>query len=138
MPRSPGTPRPSGCRHSGSGSPCRLLLDPEGHGSFEQVPFHPQPGVVRLDLAQAGPFVAGQPLALATVDAVLLDPVAERGVVDPQLTSDLRGRLAARADQLDRITLELLGEPSTPPPAGLALFLCHADILSLEVSGHRG
>src|SRR6266511_1763535 len=127
--------RPSGHRHSGSGSRCRGLLDPEGDGSFEYITLHPQPGVVALQLSQAGALVAGQALALATVDAVLLDPVPQGRVVDAQLTGDLSDRPVAGAHQLHGVTLELGGEL----PSGPVLLVGHlASLLSSEVSCHRG
>jgi hypothetical protein len=47
------------------------LLD----GSFEQITLHPQARIVGLQLAQPGPLVAGQSVLLATVGALLADPV---------------------------------------------------------------
>src|SRR6266508_1722513 len=131
----PGSPRPSGRRHSGSGSRCRGLLDPEGDGSFEQITLHPQPGVVALQLGQPGPLIPGQTLTLATVDAVLLGPVAERGVVDAQLTRDLGDRSASGAHQLHGIMFERLCEL----PSGPLGLVGHLDSLLLSaVSCHQG
>src|SRR5919107_3287603 len=133
--RLPGGRRPSGHRHSGSGSRCRLLLDPEGHGSFEQVTLHPQPSVLALQLPQPRLLVAGQPVLLATVDAVLPHPVAQRRVVDPKLPGDLGDRPATGANQFHRVAFELGGELAPVP--WLSVF--HPDILlSTEVSTPRG
>src|SRR4029453_2783285 len=109
-------------------------LYPEGHGSFEQITLHPQASVLTLERSQPGLLLGGQPLLLATVDAVLTYPVAQRGVVDPQLPGDRGDRSAGAADQLHRVALELLGEPSTGPLWPLSVFLSHEDILSSEVS----
>jgi hypothetical protein len=76
---------------------------------------HPQPSVLTLELPQPGALLGGQPLGLAPVDAILAHPVAQRGVVDAQLPGDLGDRPAGGSDQLDRVALELLGEPSTSP-----------------------
>src|SRR5829696_9826663 len=84
--RRPESRRPSGHRHSGSGSRCRLLLDPEGDGSFEQITLHPQPSVLALQLPQPRLLVSRQPVLLATVDAVLANPVPQGRVVDTKLT----------------------------------------------------
>src|SRR4029453_8275218 len=130
-----GTRRASGHRRSGSASRRRRLFDPEGDGSFEQITLHPQPGVVALQLAQPGLLVAGQPVLLATIDAVLPHPVAQRRVVDPQLPGDLGDRPARGTHQLHRIALELGGEL----PPGSSLLVGHLDILlSAEVSCLRG
>src|SRR4029453_9741127 len=104
----------------------------------EQVTLHPQPGVLSLQLAQPGSLLGGQPLGFAAVDAVLADPVAQRGVVDPQLPGDHGDRPAGGPDQLDRVALELLGEPSTAPLGRLSVFLSHEGIPSSEVSCLRG
>ena len=48
-----------------------------------EISFHPQPGVLGLDLAQARSLVAGQTLALAPVDAVLLQSGSRGGVTPP-------------------------------------------------------
>src|SRR4029453_10434340 len=51
---------------------------------------------------------------------------------------DCGDRSAGAADQLDRVALELLGEPSTGPLWPLSVFLSHEDILSSEMSCLRG
>src|SRR4029453_13361029 len=131
----PGTQWPSGHRYSGSASRCRLLLDPEGDGSFEQITLHPQPGVLALQLPQPGLLIAGQAVLLATVDAVLAHPIPQGRVVDAQLPGDLGDRPARGAHELHRVAFELGGE-LTPAP-WLSIF--HADILRLrEVSCLRG
>src|SRR5829696_9990719 len=84
----PGTLPPSGHRHSGSASRRRLFLDPEGDGSLQQVTLHPQPGGLALQLPQPRPLLAREPFLLATVDAVLADPVAQGGVIDTKLAGD--------------------------------------------------
>src|SRR5215216_6408611 len=133
--RRPESRRPSGHRHSGSGSRCRLLLDPEGDGSFEQITLHPQPCVLALQLPQPRLLITRQPVLLATVDAVLADPVPQGRVVDAKLTGDLGDRPAAATDQLHRVAFEL-GSELAPVP-WLSVF--HADILrSREVSCLRG
>jgi hypothetical protein len=69
------------------------------------------------------------------LDAVLTDPVAQRGVIDPQLLSDLSDRSARGTDQVHRVTLELLSELAPVP----LLPIFHPDILlSREVSCLRG
>src|SRR5919106_307922 len=79
--------------------------------------------------------VAGQPVLLATVDAVLAHPVAQRRVVDPKLPGDLGDRPATGANQLDRVAFELGGELAPVP----SLSVFHADILlPREVSCLRG
>src|SRR5215211_6758059 len=133
--RRPESRRPSGHRHSGSGSRCRLFLDPEGDGSFEQITLHPQPSVLALQLPQPRLLITRQPVLLATVDAVLADPVPQGRVVDAKLTGDLGDRPAAATDQLHRVAFEL-GSELAPVP-WLSVF--HADILrSREVSCLRG
>src|SRR5215203_3001068 len=133
--RRPESRRPSGHRHSGSGSRCRLLLDPEGDGSFEQITLHPQPSVLALQLPQPRLLVSRQPVLLATVDAVLANPVPQGRVVDTKLTGDLGDRPAAATDQLHRVAFEL-GSELAPVP-WLSVF--HGDILrSREVSCLRG
>src|SRR5829696_3122276 len=133
--RRPESRRPSGHRHSGSGSRCRLFLDPEGDGSFEQITLHPQPGVLALQLPQPRLLITRQPVLVATVDAVLADPVPQGRVVDAKLTGDLGDRPAAAMDQLHRVAFEL-GSELAPVP-WLSVF--HAAILrSREVSCLRG
>src|SRR5215216_2331051 len=126
--RRPESWRPSGHRHSGSASRCRLFLDPEGDGSFEQVTLHPQPSVLALQLPQPRLLVAGQPVLLATVDAILTHPIPKGGVVDAQLAGDLGDRPAAGANQVHRVAFELGGELAPVP--WLSVF--HADILPLK------
>src|SRR4029453_12336060 len=133
--RLPETQRPSGHRHSGSGSRCRRLGDPEGDGSFEQVTLHPQPSVVALQLPQPRLLLAREPVLLATVDAVLTHPVAKGRVVDAKLTGDLGDRPATGTYQLHRLALELGGELAPAP----SLSVFHADILrSTEGACLRG
>jgi hypothetical protein len=72
------------------------------------------------------------------VDAVLAHPVTQGRVVDAQLPGDRSDRLTTAVDQLDRVTLELLGESSTGPLGRLSVFLSREDILSSEVSCLRG
>ena len=43
----------------------------------------PQRGVLALQRSQPCLLVAGKPVLLATIDAVLSDPIAKGGVVDP-------------------------------------------------------
>src|SRR6266511_4329900 len=87
---------------------------------------------------QPSTLVAGQAVLLAPVDAVLPGSVAERGVVDTQLPGDLGDlgdRPAAGSHQLDRVTVELVGEL----PSGSLLLVGHLDsLLSSEVSCHQG
>src|SRR5215211_4399563 len=129
--RRPQTLPPSGHRHSGSGSRWPLLLDTEDDGSFEQLTLHPQPSVLPLQLPQPRLLVACQPVLLATVDAVLANPVPQGRVVDAKLPGDFGDRPAAATDQLDRVAFEL-GSELAPVP-WLSVF--HADILrSREVS----
>src|SRR5271168_3506187 len=102
MPLRRGTLRPSRWRRTGSGSPV-LLLHPEGHTSFEQVTLHGQ--ALHLP-AQSGVLLAHlgrRPLALAPVDALLADPVAERLLDDAELTGDVRDGAVLVDDQGRRV-----------------------------------
>src|SRR5512133_2850099 len=133
--RLPGSRWPSGHRHSGSASRCRLFLDPEGDGSFEQITLHPQPRILAFQLPQPHLLVARQPVLLTTVDAILTHPVAKGRVIDAQLTGDLGDRPATGAHQFHRIAFELGGELAPVP----SLSVFHADILrSREMSCLRG
>src|SRR6266487_853075 len=64
---------------------------------------------------------------MAAVNPVLLDPVAQRLVAEPELAGDLVDRPARRPYQRDRVTLELravLGWTSHPSPLPLDLVQC--------------
>ena len=82
------------------------------------------------------------PLALASVDALLAHPVAERLLDHAELASDVGDGAVLVDDQGRRVSAELLRIP-TPTPRRLgrfALLLCHRwhDYLLFEVSGQRG
>jgi len=50
---------------------------------------HPQLGVLPAQLGQLSPLIAAQALALTPLDLVLLDPVTQGLLTNPQVTGDL-------------------------------------------------
>src|SRR6266496_2640188 len=91
--------------------PAHRILDPEGHAALQDITPHLQFRALPAQPHQLRPLVLAQravpALAAAPVHA---DPVAQRPVVDPQLSRDLRDRLAGLPDQPDRALLEVLVE----------------------------
>jgi len=65
---------------------------------------------------------------------LLRHPAAQRRLVHPELSGDLRDRPAGVDHQRRSVTFELVSEPTTVS----LLVLSHSDILSSEVSGFRG
>lgn len=69
---------------------------------FQDLPLLAQDTVLAPELPQLLGLLAGQALALAGVDAGLLESEAERFVGGAELARDLPDQAAARADELDR------------------------------------
>src|SRR4249919_658754 len=95
----------------------RRLLDPQDHGSLEDVALHPQLGVLPLELHQTSTFIGGEALGLTPLDLVLLHPVAQRPRMDPKILSDLSDRLVGLPDDPHR--------PLTKLRVVLPTYLCH-------------
>jgi hypothetical protein len=74
-----------------------------------------QPRALVLELAQPPALVAAQPVALADIDLMALDPAAQRLVDDPQLVGDRRNRLPRAPIQQPRFALEVLPIGRTAP-----------------------
>src|SRR3954453_21665203 len=108
----------------------RRLLHPHDHRSLEDIALHPQLGVLRaqplelLDVAGGQPLRAlaglpprqpldlldlagGQPPRALAALPRLEPPVAQRPLVDPQVTGDLGDRLVRLLDDPDRSLAEL-------------------------------
>jgi len=66
---------------------------------------HPQ---LAAQLGELGPVGAGHAVAPAFVDVGLGHPVAQAALADPEVVSQLSGRLGLLAGQLDRPASELL------------------------------
>jgi hypothetical protein len=70
----------------------------------QQLPLHPQLGDLTAQPPQLLALTGGEPLGFALVDAVLLDPLAQRLAVAAELPGDLGDGLVAGAHQRHRIT----------------------------------
>jgi hypothetical protein len=66
----------------------------EGRGFSQDLSLLAELSVLTLELAHAGPLVAGQTRLLAGVDVVLVDPVAQGLIADPEVGGDPGDRLA--------------------------------------------
>src|SRR4051794_7979969 len=85
----------------------RRLVNPQDHGSLEDITLHPQLGVLTLEAAHIGqvdPRVLGP---LAPGEPVLLHPVAQRAGAETKVPGHLNNRLAGLADDRHRPSAEL-------------------------------
>src|SRR4051794_1894478 len=127
-PAASGTSRRSGSWPSPPRSTrsARLLRRPgeEGRGFFQELVLHPQPPDLGFHLAHAGTLDRRQRLLrLGILIAPRFHPVAERPVIDTQIPSHFRDRLAGLEHHLDGLSLELRAE--------LPASLWHEQILSV-------
>src|SRR5215207_4085333 len=83
------------------------LLDPQDHGSLEDITLHPQLRVLPFELLKASAFIDAETLAPTTRLAVAVHPVTQGARVDPQIPSHLRDRLARLAHDPHRALTEL-------------------------------
>src|SRR5918998_47134 len=74
---------------------------------------HPQLGVLPAQLGQLSALVAAQALGLTSLNLVLLHPVTQRLLTNPQVPGDLRHRLARLPDDPDCSLAELRVEPTS-------------------------
>src|SRR5215831_14387821 len=91
----------------------RRLLDPQDHRSLEDITLHAQLGVLAPEPVELGPLVVAEPVLVASLDPVLVHPVAQRPGVDPEISGHLGDRLARLANNPDRSLTELRVEPSS-------------------------
>src|SRR3954471_14689084 len=94
------------------GSP-RRLLHPQDHGALEHITLHPQLGVLNPQPLQLGKIIPGQAVPPGPYDLITSDPVAERALVDPKITSNLRDRPTSLVHQPHRTLAELRVELPT-------------------------
>src|SRR3954454_4010830 len=85
----------------------RRLLHPQDHGSLEDIALHPQLGVLRAQPLELLDVALGQALGALPSLPGLGNPVAQRALVDPQVTSHLGDRLVRLLDDPDRSLTEL-------------------------------
>jgi CubicO group peptidase (beta-lactamase class C family) len=85
----------------------RRLLDPQDHGSLEDITLHPQLGVLPLQVLEPGPLIDREAFLLAALDAVTVHPVAQRPRVDPKVPGHLSDRLPRLAHDPDSALTEL-------------------------------
>src|SRR3954447_4561715 len=105
----------------------RLRLRPreEGRGFFQELVLHPQPADRVFHFLHAGALHWAQVRnGLRVIAPPDVDPVAQRALVDPQVTGDLGDGPAGLEHYLHGLSLELRTEP---PP-----LLWHGQILSAE------
>ena len=144
-PSSPGSLRPSEHRQSDTTSPLRLPHPQRHSSSFRAHAPVRSPAFSRTRLPQPLPLTGPKPLPLTPVDPILTYPVPQRRVINAQLVGDLADRLARAANNLHRVTFELIGElPSRSIPSQQDSFPTRcvhsrtSNALFVEVSGHRG
>src|SRR5437667_11222886 len=80
----------------------RRLLDPQDHGSLEDITLHAQLGVLPLELVQTSALVDAQAFGLAALDAIPGQPVAQGPRVDVEVPGHLGDGLARLTDDPDR------------------------------------
>ena len=86
----------------------------EGRGFFQELVLHPQTGDLAFHLAHPRPLHRTQRLLrLSVLTPPRIDPIAERAVMDPQASRDLRDRLPGLDHHLHGLGLELRTEPPT-------------------------
>src|SRR4029453_7856870 len=98
--------RSSGRRRTMPRSSCRLV-DPQDHGSLEDIALHPQLGVLTLEATHISRIDPGALGLLATGEAILLHPVPQRAGPDAEVPGHLNNRLAGLADDRHRPGAEL-------------------------------
>jgi hypothetical protein len=74
---------------------------------FQDLALLGEDAVLAAQPAQLVALVAAQALTAALIDVDLTGPVSERLRRDPQLRGELRDRLTAALEQLNRLTAEL-------------------------------
>ena len=85
----------------------RRLLDPQDHGSLEDITLHLQLRVLcsqPLELLDVAP---GQAFCALPSFLSLIDPIAQGARVDPKVSGDLGDRLPGLLDDPDRSLTEL-------------------------------
>src|SRR5215213_3831141 len=97
----------------------RRLLDPQDHGSLEDITLHPQLSYLTTQPLQLGVVVLRQARGAVTGVPSALHPVAQRALVDPEVASDLRDRLPGLLDDPNSSLTEL--------PVVLLPYLWHLD-----------
>src|SRR5215213_9768343 len=85
----------------------RRLLDPQDHGSLEDITLHPQLGDLGAQPLELLDVVAGQPASTLGRLSCPGDPVAQRALVHAEVTCDLRDRLPRLFDDPDSTLTEL-------------------------------
>jgi hypothetical protein len=100
---------PLGCDEPGHGVPPHRILDPQGRAALEDIAAHPQLGVLLAQPSQLHPLVLTE-RALTVPPPILGAPIAQRALIDPELSGHLRDRLTGLAHQPHRTLLEVLIE----------------------------
>ena len=95
----------------------RRLVDPQDHGSLEDITLHPQLGVLAFEATHIDRVDPGPVGLLATGEAVLLHPVPQRAGADAEITGDLDDRSCRLTDDRHRP----FPEQAIPPRAGVGL-----------------
>src|SRR5215217_1131572 len=85
----------------------RRLLDPQDHGSLEDITLHPQLGDLLAQPRKLSAFVDVQADGLAALDPVPIHPVAQRPRVNPEIPGHLSDRLAGLTHDPHRALTEL-------------------------------
>src|SRR5438477_1793312 len=106
-----------------SGFPCE-----ESRRPFEDVTLFTEYAILFAEPAELLSLSGREPVVTAGVDVGLAHPVPNRGLGQVHLSGDGAHRLAAAADELDHLGLELCGEAPTRSP--LLRSTGHQDILS--------
>src|SRR5215213_3900111 len=97
----------------------RRLLDPQDHGSLEDITLHPQLSDLTAQPLQLGVVILRQARRAVTGVPSALHPVAQGALVDPQVAGDLRDRLPGLLDDPNSSLTEL--------PIVLLPYLWHLD-----------
>src|SRR5438128_1726989 len=102
----------------------RRLLDPQDHGSLEDIALHLELGDPFPQPHQLGLIVSVEPLRLPAFDLVLRDPVTQRPRVHPQFAGDLREEPYAHGAGITaRPPIKAWANRPTPSSATRSIFL---------------
>src|SRR2546428_4615374 len=95
----------------------RRLLDPQDHGSLEDITLHPQLHDIATELVKLASLIARESLSVTPRDLVLVHPVPKRPRIQIKITGDLSDRLARLPNNPNRALSKLR--------VVLPTYLCH-------------